>query len=464
MRNKKMKKLYLLSLISCLSLLQGVAFAQSPWSPLCIRAGIEDDDMPDNLNLISIEDCKVKTGESFTLTGVVKSMTAIPVTSYEIKYVVGDREGGSQTFETALNINMLDTFRIEVPAIYENGEYTMQADISKVNGKAVDHEGNNAKQSIVICKEFIFPYKVVVEEGTGTWCGWCPMGIVSMREMKKKYPDSFIGIAAHYNDPLMPNSYSPIFDYFINFPSCIVNRNKKLVFSPSFEKLEEAFLSKLDKGTDAGITVTARYTSDAQKTVEVNANTMFDHSMGNAAYSIAFVVLENGVTGYKQTNAYAGGRNGKMGGFENLPGSVKMDFDDVARGIYKSYTGTLKSVPTQIIKGEAYTYTYELTLPDEIQNKGNLEIVALLIKSTTKEIVNADKVKLIALTDVEQVQEHSDISVFAEDGIIKINGDYDSMQVYTTEGMEIANSQLNSRVYLVRIVAGNHIYIKKIAL
>ena len=124
----------------------------------------------------------------------------------------------------------------------------------------------------------------------------------------------------------------------------------------------------------------------------------------------------------------------------------------------------MKSVPTQIIKGEAYTYTYELTLPDEIQNKGNLEIVALLIKSTTKEIVNADKVKLIALTDVEQVQEHSDISVFAEDGIIKINGDYDSMQIYTTEGKEIANSQLNSRVYLVRIVAGNHIYIKKIAL
>ena len=88
----------------------------------------------------------------------------------------------------------------------------------------------------------------------------------------------------------------------------------------------------------------------------------------------------------------------------------------------------------------------------------------MLIKSTTKEIVNADKVKLIALTDVEQVQEHSDISVFAEDGIIKINGDYDSMQIYTTEGKEIANSQLNSRVYLVRIVAGNHIYIKKIAL
>ena len=72
--------------------------------------------------------------------------------------------------------------------------------------------------------------------------------------------------------------------------------------------------------------------------------------------------------------------------------------------------------------------------------------------------------KLTALTDVEQVRECSDINVFAEDGIIKVNGDYDSMQVYTTEGMEIANLQLYSGIYLVRVVVGNHIYIKKIAL
>ena len=153
-----------------------------------------------------------------------------------------------------------------------------------------------------------------------------------------------------------------------------------------------------------------------------------------------------------------------MGGFEDLPPLVNIVYDDIARGIYQSYAGTLNSLPTTIVKGETYTYSYELTLPAEIKNKGNLEIIALLIDSTTKEIVNADKVKLTALTDVEQVRECSDINVFAEDGIIKINGDYDSMQVYTTEGMEIANLQLYSGIYLVRVVVGNHIYIKKIAL
>ena len=122
-------------------------------------------------------------------------------------------------------------------------------------------------------------------------------------------------------------------------------------------------------------------------------------------------------------------------------------------------------MPTTVVKGETYAYSYELTLPTTIQNKNNLEIVALLINSTTKEIVNADKVELKAeATGIDQVQEHSSINVYAEDGEIKVSGDYDTLQVYTTEGVEILNSQLNSGVYLVRIVAGNHIYVKKIAL
>ena len=436
------------------------------WGSLCIRVDVEGDNMPNDLSLISIENSIPKAGESFTLTGVVKSMTTVPVTSYEIKYTIGEETYAPQTFETVLKANMLDTFQIEVPPLSENGEYALQIAISKVNGKADDYEGNSIIQSIVKYKENVYPYKVVVEEGTATWCGFCPRGIVGVREMKKKYPDSFIGIAVHRDDPLEPTSYSPLFDngILVGFPKCIVNRKTKHVFDPTFSNLEEAYLEEIDKGADVGITVTAQYTSEAQEVVAINTQTEFGYSAENATYSIAFVVTENEVTGYKQQNYYAGGERGAMGGFEDLPPLVNIVYDDIARGIYQSYAGTLNSLPTTIVKGETYTYSYELTLPAEIKNKGNLEIIALLIDSTTKEIVNADKVKLTALTDVEQVRECSDINVFAEDGIIKVNGDYDSMQVYTTEGMEIANLQLYSGIYLVRVVVGNHIYIKKIAL
>lgn len=432
---------------------------------LCIRANVAGDNMPNDFNLINVEDCISKVGESFILSGVVKSMTTIPVTNYEIKYAIGDGAYASQTIEKALSANMLDSFRIEVPAITEIGEYTLHVAVSKINGNPDDYEGNSTKECIVRCKEYVFPYKIVVEEGTGTWCGWCPRGIVGMREMKKKYPDSFIGIAVHADDPMKTSSYTALLSNLKGYPGCIVNRNKDLVFDPAFANLEKAYLDEIKKGADVGITVAAQFASEDQKVVEISTQTVFGYSMENAAFRIAFVVLENGVTGYKQTNNYAGGRNGEMGGFESLSGSAKIDFDDVARGIYKSYNGTLSSVPTTVVKGETYAYSYELTLPTTIQNKNNLEIVALLINSTTKEIVNADKVELKAeATGIDQVQEHSSINVYAEDGEIKVSGDYDTLQVYTTEGVEILNSQLNSGVYLVRIVAGNHIYVKKIAL
>ena len=38
----------------------------------------------------------------------------------------------------------------------------------------------------------------VVEEGTGTWCGWCVRGIVALEYMRENYPDKFIGIGVHY--------------------------------------------------------------------------------------------------------------------------------------------------------------------------------------------------------------------------------------------------------------------------
>lgn len=138
------------------------------WGSLCIRADVEGDNMPNDLSLISLKNSIPKSGESFTLTGVVKSMTTVPVTSYEIKYTIGEETYAPQTFETVLKANMLDTFQIEVPPLSENGEYALQVTISKVNGKVDDYEGNSIIQSIVKYKENVYPYKVVVEEGTAT--------------------------------------------------------------------------------------------------------------------------------------------------------------------------------------------------------------------------------------------------------------------------------------------------------
>ena len=49
--------------------------------------------------------------------------------------------------------------------------------------------------------------RVVVEEVTGMWCGYCPEGIVAMETLHERYPDEFIGVAVHYSDPLEISGY-----------------------------------------------------------------------------------------------------------------------------------------------------------------------------------------------------------------------------------------------------------------
>ena len=68
-----------------------------------------------------------------------------------------------------------------------------------------------------------FDRTVVIEEGTGTWCGWCIRGIVAMDYMKKTYGDKFLGIAVHVNDVMQSYDYA-VGVNLSSFPGCNVQR------------------------------------------------------------------------------------------------------------------------------------------------------------------------------------------------------------------------------------------------
>lgn len=48
-----------------------------------------------------------------------------------------------------------------------------------------------------------YPRRMVMEEATATWCGWCPQGIVAIDGLKRDFPDNFLAIAIHGNGDKM---------------------------------------------------------------------------------------------------------------------------------------------------------------------------------------------------------------------------------------------------------------------
>ena len=72
-----------------------------------------------------------------------------------------------------------------------------------------------------------FTKKVILEENTGEWCGWCPEGAKIMEDAINANPNKVIGVAVHDGDPMEVaayNSWHKSFTGVSGFPNGNVNR------------------------------------------------------------------------------------------------------------------------------------------------------------------------------------------------------------------------------------------------
>lgn len=255
--------------------------------------------------------------------------------------------------------------------------------------------------------KMLFPThrRVVAEEGTGMWCGYCPRGIVAMRQMREKYPDDFIGIAVHYDDVL----YAPVEDYcntlhFPSFPSAYVNRTT-LCGDPMPEDskgqyscadgLERCFLDATRDAAPADLALT--WTILPNGNLGLMADAHFAISAHDSDYRFTAVAVEDGVTHstYYQTNYYSGSAV-PLGGFEQEDKTIKpFTFDEVARAALLPFDGTVGDIPSSIEADRHYAVAKELKAP-KYDNLTNLRVVLMLLDARTGEVVNAIQTQAVS--------------------------------------------------------------------
>jgi len=237
-----------------------------------------------------------------------------------------------------------------------------------------------------------FPRKVVMEEATGTWCGYCPRGIVYIEKRSEEYPDNFIAIGVHRSDKMSPSGdcYDAYFEQNTNYPNSFINRTEWM--DPSSLKVKTIIEETKDSAV-VDIAVTAAFSEEATNTVNVNTETTFGFDDdGSTEYRIAYVLVEDSVGPYKQGNYYSGDSgSGDMEWWYSQGSTVEILFNDVARKIYDDYYGVAGLLPSVITSGETYKSSYTLALPDNVQDAKNLKVVALLLDTSTGEILNADR-------------------------------------------------------------------------
>ncbi len=444
---------------------------------LCIRGVVEGDHLdnyPKNDVMLSAlaAPSLVAINTDFLFQGQFVNNGLQSVNSIDVTYTVGMMEPVTKTITFDNPVANAETvvFNIGDARInYEEKEIPLLVSISKVNGVVDEKTSDNKAQTVIgESLSLAFERNVVVEERTGTWCGWCPRGIVGMEYMKKTYPETFIGIAAHNGDQMYTSSYST-FSGIQSAPYSIIDRKALLDgVDPSAENLEYYYNYERMSFVDAKIDLEARYANEEKTSVDLYSTVTFSRDKQSANYRVAYVVLENQVGPYRQSNYYAGGNNGEMDGWENKASSATTYFDDVARNIF-SYRGLSGSVPTTIEANKGYEYSYKASLSN-VTNTDNIELVAMLLNATSGEIVNAVKIPASAIGAFGGVADNvadGSVSIAAGKGEIRIAGDCDAAAVYGIDGRLVKASaestiEVPAGLYIVKASANGKPTVAKV--
>ncbi len=316
----------------------------------------------------------------------IKNLGTSTITSFDVSI---DYNGTVYTENvTGLSLGSLATevvtFTSPIPLVA--GSNPVVTTVSNVNGGGADDDpSDDTGCSMTIDPLVPAAGKMVIgEEGTGTWCGWCPRGAVAMEDMANKYDGFWQGIAVHNGDPMVVSAYDSGLGTLIGgYPSALVDRGADI--DPT--QMEDDFLQRILIDPAATMTTGANYNST---TGVLNVSLTVDWQMAaSGAYKIACVLVEDGVTGsgsgYAQTNYYNGGGNGPLSGGgvadwttagSPVPASV-MVYDHVARAICPDFDGHA-GFPGSMSASDQHVFNFGFNL-DASWDASKVHIVGMLM-------------------------------------------------------------------------------------
>lgn len=338
----------------------------------------------------------------------------------------------------------------------------------KVNGEEDDYDGNNTYASAIVTANVQDVKRVYMEEYTGLKCAWCVRGIEEISQNHTKFPGQFVAIAKHCYSGTPPELECPSYTYSAGngFPRGSYDRRRINNLNPE-DKNELYLKAFINSGSVLGIDAIANFTDDDHSKVTATAVMKFNREQTNANYGLAFAVIENDVKGYKQKNGYAGSVKSYYG-WEKKGKEVELDLQHVARLGYEVNEGISDVFPKQINSGDAFSHTVELNLPKNIQDYKNLKLIAFVIDRNSKYVENVVEVPIKEMQPTETAIR--DINNVEMPAITFLNGYIDALNfdgkisVYTVDGKAVANTNLKSGMYIVRLTKGKQTFVKKIVL
>lgn len=385
--------------------------------PLSVE--IEGDFKENACGVVSVSDMRAKAGEAFTVNAVIANYGTSPVTDVTYKYTL-DNGTERKVYEKSLTLpEPLGTdfygatadLGIDIPAeISTKGVYKGTLEITGINGVANPEAAIKGENTVKMIS-FVPVKRPVMEEFTGTWCGYCPRGWVAMKLMNESYPDRFIAVSYHNADVMQIHSGSSSDPYPVavnGFPYANLDRvhgtDPYLGDTGVDMGIESVWKARCGVETPVDISAEASLSDD--DVISATATVAFAEDIADAPYRMAYMVTADGLAGeedvWLQSNYFSGDTSygPQMDMFAQAGSEIMLTYDDVLVA-NSEYTGVEGSLPASVSDGQEVTHSYRFALGDMVSNYGNkvslvqdknrLNVIALVVNYVTGEIENAVK-------------------------------------------------------------------------
>lgn len=326
----------------------------------------------------------LKSQEAIILT----ADSSVKVIGETVTFTVKSKDGNDLTADTQFFVDGAaiegNTFSTETV-----GNYNVTAEYFSVTSDALMvnfHDGTGIN----------FRKRMLIEDYTGTWCGYCPRVAYAIELVHQQTEDA-IAVAIHRPSSTVT---SPVYDPY-NYPDAAQLENS-LGGSGGYPKgflnrtiqwgslepdhINEAIALTQGENPKLGLAMTSAIT---EGNITLDVNVMFGKDFTNSLRLVVYV-LENGLI-YEQHNytSYYGGVD------------VLEDFEHnhVLRATLTSILGDGID-GTQATSGNVYTKSFSVPVPAKVANADKIEFVAFVIDETGK-VVNVRKAGKAETQDIE---------------------------------------------------------------
>ena len=251
-----------------------------------------------------------------------------------------------------------------------------------------------------------FTKKVLIEEFTGAWCGYCPDGAYRVKNLINDNDGRVVGVSLHAGNPtgdameIAHTNYLETTYQNTGFPSGMVDR-VSVNGSTSLNRgyWEYVAYDQLLETAVCGLAIISKV-NGASAAVEVHAG--FNSTLNGDDYRLSVYLIEDGVTGtgygYDQRNYY--NTEAESPFYDLGDPIVGYEHNHTLRAVLSESLGDPIS-PSSLASGGEHIETYTVDISS--YNKNNLSIVAFVTyigtSITEHEILNVQKCGIDSFQD-----------------------------------------------------------------